>query len=62
MNQQEKIKKTLTDFGRLSTSRVAGIVGMSHEKVLLILQKMWEDKDIVGEVETTATYWRLKEE
>lgn len=61
MELKDKIKKTLKDMGRLPTSRVAAIVGVPHGHALKVMQKMWEDGEIVGEVETVATYWKLKE-
>jgi len=59
---EDKILKVLKDHGRMPTSRIAAIIGVTHEKALTILQVMWEEEKIIGEVETLATYWKLKEE
>lgn len=60
MNNEDKILKTLKDFGRLPTYRIAGIVGLNPVNALSILQRMWESGEIIGEVETNSTYWKLK--
>ena len=61
MNDKEKVLKTLKDFGELSTGRLASIIGMNYYKALPLLQEMWEQKLIVGNVEAKRTIWKLKE-
>ncbi len=61
MNTEQKILKALKDYGRLPTGRVAAIIGMNYHRALKKLQVMWEQGFVYGEVETIATYWKLKE-
>jgi len=52
--------KTLTDFGRISTSRVAGIVGIDYNYAVKILDELVKEKKIKKQVETNSTYWEIK--
>ena len=60
MNNEEKILKTLKDFPRSPTNKVAAIIGVDFHRTLKLLQKMWEQGKINGEIETHASYWSLK--
>lgn len=60
MKTQDKIIKTLKDFGRLSTARLSAIIGVQFQKGLKLLNEMDKKNEIIKEEETTATYWRLK--
>lgn len=62
MNNKQKVLKTLKDFGRLPTARISAIIGMNYNSAVKLLQEMWEAKEIIGEPETNATYWKLKED
>jgi predicted transcriptional regulator len=61
MKKEEKVLKTLKDFGRLSTSRIGAICGMSYTVATIFLEDMAKRKLIKKEEETRQTYWRLKE-
>jgi len=60
MNIKDKIMKTIKDFKRLPTSRIAGIVGADYTRTLNILKKFEEEGKVVSQEETIATYWSLK--
>ncbi len=60
--KEDKVIKTLMDHGRLPTGRLASIVGLGYNQAIELFQTMWEEKKIVCDVETIATYWRLKDE
>lgn len=62
MNKQEKVISLLKTHGRLATNQIAAFIGSPHPRCLILLQEMWESGSIVGEVETNATYWKLKGE
>lgn len=55
------ILKTLKDFGRLPTGRIAGIIGKEYPTTLEFLKDLAEAKKIIMEKETTATYWRIND-
>lgn len=60
MKDKEKIIKTLRDFGTLPTGRLAAIVGMNYHKAVNLLQVMWEEGTIKGDVQSNQTLWTLK--
>lgn len=62
MKKEEKVIEILTKNGRLATNQVASLLGSPYPRALILLQQMWEDGLILGEVETNATYWKLKGE
>lgn len=57
---EDKILKTLKDFGRLSTSRIAGIIGIDYNYATKLLEQLNKEKKIKKEEETHSTYWSLK--
>ena len=59
MNEKEKVIKALKEYNELATGRLASIIGLNYYKLLPILQKMWEEKLIVGNVQPRSTTWRL---
>ena len=60
MNKEEKILKTLKDFGRLPTARIAAITGINYNTLTVQLDSMLEKETIFREKETVATYWSVK--
>ena len=60
METTKKILKTLEDFGRLSTSRVAGIVGMNTDRAREALELLLKRKKVKRFKETVATYWEIR--
>lgn len=60
METKDKILKTLKDFGRISTSRIAGIMGMDYIHTNKLLEELLKEKKVIKEEETNSTYWRLK--
>lgn len=60
MKPKQKILKTLKDFGRLPTSRVAAIVGMNPDRAKEALENLFKEKKIKKIKETVATYWEIK--
>lgn len=59
MDDKEKAIKTLKDFGKLPTSRIAAIIGSNNEKAKSILEELVKEKKIKKIKETLATYWRV---
>lgn len=57
---KDKVFKALKIFGKLSTSRVAGIVGMNNNRAKIILGELEEEKKVKRFKETKATYWNIK--
>lgn len=60
MNAKEKIKKTLKDFGKTTTSRIAGIIGLDYVYATNLLNELEEKKEIKKEVIGRYTFWELK--
>jgi ribosomal protein S25 len=60
MEIKDKILKTLKDFGRISTSKIAGITGIDYNYANKILEELLKDKKIIKQIETNAVYWSLK--
>lgn len=58
--KKEEILKWLSQFGRLSTSRFVGFLGINYESVKVLLEQLKQEGKIVEEKETHASYWRLK--
>lgn len=61
MEDEQKILKTLNDFGRLPSSRLSAIIGINYSYLLPILQKMNDSRKVRKIEETTATYWEITE-
>lgn len=61
MDEEIKIIKWLKEFKRLPTSRFVGLLGLDYEAIKKLLEKMELENKIIKEIETQATYWRLKE-
>ena len=57
---KEKIIKWLTEFKRLPTSRFVGLLGLDYDSVKKLLDELEKEGLIIKEVETTATYWKIK--
>jgi len=57
---EQKIIKTLKDFGKLPTARLSAITGINYNSLKIILEEMKKQKLIkcekAGEL---ATYWIL---
>lgn len=60
MEDKEKIIKVLKDFGRLPTTRVAGITGLFPPKAKLLLEELLKENKVKMIKETVATYWEIK--
>lgn len=60
MESKDKIKETLKNFGRVSSSRIAGILGWDYNHTLKLLGELFEEGEIEKVEETTATYWEIK--
>ena len=60
MTNEEKVLKTLKDFGRLPTSRIGAIIGINFESTEKLLESLQEDKKVIKYPETIATYWEVK--
>lgn len=62
--QKEKSKKVilewLKDLGRISTSRVAGIIGKNIVDTKKLLEELLSEKKIKKDEETNSTYWSIK--
>lgn len=60
MKTKEKILKALKDFGRLPTSRIAGIVGSNHKQILIHMEVLIKEEKVIKHEETNAIYWELR--
>ncbi len=60
MELKERIIKTLKDFGKLPTSRIAGICGMNTDRAKILLEELLKEKKVKKFEETIATYWEKK--
>ena len=61
MDKKEEIISWLKKFKRLSTSRFVGLLGSDYNSVKKLLEELEEEKIIVKQEETVATYWLLNE-
>jgi len=59
MDIKDRVLETLKT-SRLSSSRVAGILGIDYNYALRLLEELENESKIKREVETNATYWSLK--
>lgn len=60
MTAKEKILKTLNDFGSLSSSRIAGIIGIDYNYAIKLLEELLSENEI-SKIETpNSIYWRTK--
>jgi len=57
---KDKVLKLLKQKKKLSTSRVAGYLGIDYNYCLKLLNELLEEKKVKREEETLATYWSLK--
>lgn len=60
METKDKILKTLKDFGRISTSKIGGIIGIDYYQATKLLEELILENKVIKQEETTATYWSLK--
>jgi len=61
MGAKEQIIKTLKNSQTLSTSRIAGIVGIDYNYATKLLEELFSEK-IIDKIETgKSTYWKIKE-
>jgi len=59
ISKKDEIIKWLKEFGRLSSSRFVGLLGLDYDSVKKFLEELESENKIVKEEETNATYWRL---
>lgn len=59
MTAKENIIKTLKDFGRLSTTRIASLNAIDYNYCSTLLSELKKEKKVVEKKETIATYWEL---
>lgn len=60
MKAKEKILKTLKDFGKTATSRIAAIVRTDYNYTIKLLEELEEEGIVIQEKLTYSTYWELK--
>ena len=61
MSAKDQIIKILKDSGSLSTSRIAGIIGIDYIYATKLLEELFLEK-IIEKIETqNSTYWKIKE-
>ena len=60
MTIKEKILKNLKYFGRVSTSRIAGIVGVDYNYATIMLNELAKENKVKKCKETLATYWEIR--
>ncbi len=58
MNIKKRILDTLEE-GKLSTSRIAGILGIDYYYTIKLLDELLSEGKVEKIEETIATYWRL---
>lgn len=59
MDAKQKILKTLNDFGKNSTSRVAGIVGIDYKYATTMLSELEKEKKVKQEKVGSFTFWEI---
>ena len=57
-----RILKLLNSEERLSTSRIAGTLGISYDYTLKLLEELKKEKKVKSQKETLATYWEINKE
>jgi len=57
--KKEQILKALKQYKRLATARIMGITGLNLVYTKKYLQELEEERKIVREEETNATYWKI---
>ena len=60
MDAKNKILKTLKDFGSLSSSRIAGIVGIDYNYATKLLEELLSENKITKIETPNSNYWRIK--
>lgn len=55
------ILKTLSDFGKKATSRIAGIVGIDYNYAIKLLTELEKEKFIKSEDLGSSKYWEITE-
>ena len=59
MEAKEKIINTLKDLGQLSTSRIAGSIGIDYNYATQLLNELLSE-NLVEKIETpNSKYWKL---
>ena len=61
MAKKDSIIDWLKKMGRISTTQICGLINADYNTTLKYLQELKEEKKIIDEKETRATYWKLKE-
>lgn len=57
---KEKILEVLKKSGRISTTRIAGTIGIDYNYASKLLEELEKENKIIKEEETNAIYWKLK--
>ena len=60
MNKKQEIINCIKNSTRLSTSRVAGSVGIPFDYALKYLMELEQEGEVQRTDETNATYWEMK--
>ncbi len=58
---KQKIIKTLEEYKRLASTRIAGIIGINQPYTKRYLDELEKEGKIKRIEETTATYWEIKQ-
>ena len=59
--KRKKILKASKKLGRVSITKLGGYLGMDYNSILSGVNDLVEDDKLVKEVETCATYIKIKE-
>lgn len=62
INKKQRILKTLKDFGRLSSTRLANICQMNFDDFNKEAEKLCKEELIIKFKETVATYWQISKQ
>lgn len=60
MDFKKQVIITLDEFGRLSTSRIAAILGVNINYIKPVLEELLREKKLTKTQETLATYWSIQ--
>jgi len=61
MEAKEKILKNLKELGALSSSRIAGIIGIDYNYAMKLLTELLEEDKIKKNETPNSIYWEIKE-
>ncbi len=61
MEAKEKIIEILKNYGELSTSRIAGTIGIDYNYATKLLEELLDEKKVIKIMTPNSTYWKIME-